>query len=234
MTPARLSRLLAASIPLLVAVLIAKLWLTGTIGYYINDRTTWIVVLGGLLFAAVGGANVIRAFRSPDDAPPLSWKGTAFLIPVILGLVVPAQPLSSTSAQSSSLGALQLASHVSTGGTGDSFGYWVSSVGSHTDAAWWSGQRVTLVGFSSRQDGLKGNTFIVARYLVTCCVVDATLFGFPVELDHGPLPADGTWVQVNGRFGTRFWTDRNGSQWPIIQRARIVPVSIPSSPYLSP
>lgn len=234
MTVGRFSRLLAASAPLLVAILIGKLWLSGTLGFYVNDRTIWIVLGGGVLFAVVGGVAVRAALLHPNDDARLSWKSTAFLVPVLIGIVVPARPLSAISGQASSLGALQLASHVSSGGSGDTFGYWISSVATHTDAAWWSGQPITLVGFATRQDGLPARTVIVGRYLVTCCVVDATLLGFPVHISHGTAPADGSWIQIRGVFGNRFWTDRNGSQWPIIQRARITPVSVPSNPYLSP
>jgi uncharacterized repeat protein (TIGR03943 family) len=93
---------------------------------------------------------------------------------------------------------------------------------------------VTLVGFVARQSGMPARSFIVGRYLVTCCVVDAALMGFPVQIDRGRIPAQGAWVQVHGVFGRQNWTDPNGAQYPLIEHARLSPVSIPSSPYLSP
>jgi uncharacterized repeat protein (TIGR03943 family) len=193
----------------------------------------WIVLLGGLLFAAVGLVAVLRAWRSPHE-PGLSWRTLVFLAPVIVGLIVPARALSATSGQASSLGALQLASHVSSGTSGDAFGTWVSDLSSHPDPNWWAGQHVTLVGFATRQVGLPAHSFIIGRYLVTCCVVDATLLGFPVQLARGPLPPQGAWIQVSGVFGRRYWTDPSGAQYPVIEHAHLAPVSVPSSPYLSP
>jgi hypothetical protein len=71
----RLRHIVAASPPLLLAILIAKLWLTGTLGYYVNDRTIWIVVLGGVLFAtAILVAHAIagtHAKVSLGGFPPL-------------------------------------------------------------------------------------------------------------------------------------------------------------------
>jgi hypothetical protein len=218
--------------PLLFAALVLKLWLTGTLGYYANGRTIWIVLVGACLAAAIGlGAP----WRSSGDAGGLPWRPVVFAVPLIVGLVVPARPLSASSGQSSSLGSLQLASHVSGGGGGDLFGYWMNALSDHPNAGWWTGQRVTLVGFVAHQVGLPARSFIVGRYLVTCCVVDASLLGFPVQL--GPSvkpPAEGAWVQISGRFGNEYWTDPSGQHYPLIGHARISPASIPSSPYLSP
>jgi uncharacterized repeat protein (TIGR03943 family) len=224
-----LPRLLAASPSLLVAALVARLWLTGTLRYYVNDRTVWIVLAGGLLFLIVGIVLLVRR-----SEPRLSWRILVFAVPALLGLLLPAHPLSALSGQSSSLGALQLASHVSGGSPGDEFGTWIGDLTAHPDPSWWAGQHVTLVGFASGQAGLPARSFILGRYLVTCCVVDATLLGFPVQLDRGRMPPDGAWVQVSGTFGTRYWTDPSGQHYPLIEHARITPVSIPSSPYLSP
>jgi uncharacterized repeat protein (TIGR03943 family) len=212
-----------------MALLVAKLWYTGTLHYYVNDRTVWIVLLGGVLFLAVGIAALLRPGRQS-----LSWRTLLVAAAALLGLILPARPLSAASGQSSSLGALQLASHVSSGTPGDQFGTWIGDLAAHPDPSWWAGQHVTLVGFASRQVGLPRHSFIVGRYLVTCCVVDAALLGFPVQLDRAPLPTQGAWVQVSGVFGREYWTDPSGQRYPLIVHARIAPVSIPSSPYLSP
>jgi uncharacterized repeat protein (TIGR03943 family) len=229
----RPARLLAASPALLVAILVGKLWLTGTLRYYVNDRTVWIVLSGGVLFALVGAVGMREALLE-DDAPPATWRTWIFLIPVLVGLVLPARPLSAISGQSTSLGALQLASHVSSGASGDTFGTWIVDLGKHPDPSWWAGRHATLVGFVAPQEGLPRDGFIVGRYLVTCCVVDATLLGFPVEVKGTRVPAQGAWVQVSGTFGRATWTDPTGQHYPILQHARVGPVSIPSSPYLSP
>ncbi len=231
--PARLNRVIAAAPPLLVALLVGKLWVTGTLGFYVNARTEWIVLAGGLLFLAVGASTVVRAWRSSHE-PAISWRTVIFLIPVLVGLILPAQPLSAASGQASSLGSLQLTSHVSSGNPGDAFGSWLNDLNNHPDPGWWTGKHVTLVGFVAGQVGLPPHSFIVGRYLVTCCVVDATMLGFPVRLSRGHIPSQGAWIQVNGTFGREYWTDPNGIHYPLIEHARLMPVTIPTSPYLSP
>lgn len=233
MMRARLQHIVAASPAVLMALLIARLWFSGTLRYYVNDRTVWIVLLGGVLFAIVGITS-LRASMRADHASRISWRTIVFLVPIVFGLLIPAKPLSASSGQSSSLGALQLASHVSSGASGDQFGVWISDLATHPDPTWWAGQHVTLVGFVAGQSGLPKRSFIVGRYLVTCCVVDATLFGFPVQIDRGSVPAEGAWVQVSGVFGRDYWVDPSGQHYPFIHHATIGPVSIPSSPYLSP
>ena len=233
MSASRAQRLFAASPQLLAAVLVAKLWISGTIRYYVNDRTLWTVLVGGLLFAALCAAAVRAALRAEGGERP-SWKTLVYLLPLVVGLLVPARPLSAASGQSSSLGALQLASHVSAADPGDQFGYWVGELAKHPDPTWWAGRTVTLVGFASHQAGLPPHSFIIGRYIVTCCVVDATLLGFPVQVLSGQIPNEGAWVQVTGTFGQHYWTDHTGSQYPLIQQARLTPATIPSSPYLSP
>ncbi len=69
---------------------------------------------------------------------------------------------------------------------------------------------------------------------MTCCVVDATLLGFPVQLDTSQVPPQGAWVQISGVFGRHSWTDPGGNQYPLVEHAHTSPVSVPSSPYLSP
>jgi uncharacterized repeat protein (TIGR03943 family) len=228
----RLRALIAASLPLLFTLLVLRLWVTGTLRYYVNDRTVWIVLLGACLLGAVGATAVRSALRD-DHAPVLTWRTAAFLLPILVGLIVPPQPLSAASGQSSSLGSLQLASHVSSQG-GDTFSAWIADLASHPNSSWWAGQHATLVGFVAHETGLPAGTVIIGRYLVTCCVVDASLLGFPVRLPAHINPPDGAWIQVSGVFGRGFWTDPSGQQYPIIERSRLSPVSIPSDPYLSP
>jgi len=231
-THGRPMRLLAALPSALVALLIARLYFTGTLGYYVNARTVWVVLVGGLLFALVGIVALVRAWRSTAELGP-TWRTGIFIGAIALGLLVPPRPLSAQSGQAS-LGALQLASHVSSGGSGDDFGAWITALSSHPDPSWWAGKRVTLVGFATPQAGLPPRSFLVGRYLVTCCVVDATLLGFPVQLARGSIPPQGAWVQVQGTFGRSYWTDPSGAHYPVVERARITPVTIPSNPYLSP
>src|SRR5205085_1793635 len=57
----RLSRIVAASPPMLVSLLILKLWLSGTLGYYVNNRTVWVVLVGAALFALVGAVTLRTA-----------------------------------------------------------------------------------------------------------------------------------------------------------------------------
>src|SRR5437588_11618152 len=151
-----LKHLLAISPPILFVALVGKPWLGGTLGYYVNGRTVWIVLAGAILCGAVAVAAIVRRGEMT-----LSWRTAVFLVPLLAGLIVPARPLSAGSGQSSSLGALALASHVSGGSSGDLFASWISALSAHPDSGWWNGRHATLIGFAAHQTGLPRRTVIV-------------------------------------------------------------------------
>ncbi len=87
------------------------------------------------------------------------------------------------------------------------------------------GKSVDLEGFIQTQsDG----TFSLARFIVSCCVVDATPLSLPVDAPAGELK-DGQWVRVKGKFAVR---SRGDNRVLMISPESIEKIEEPELPYL--
>lgn len=84
----------------------------------------------------------------------------------------------------------------------------------------------TLVGFVIADPDAPESAFAVARYVMTCCAVDAQPVGVTVELPGWQQQfADGAWVEVRGRFAD------DGDGWVLVAD-EATPVAQPAEPYV--
>lgn len=90
------------------------------------------------------------------------------------------------------------------------------------------GKTVTTKGFIYREKNFMQNEIIVARFGITCCVADASVYGFMAKGNVASLPKD-KWVQVTG---TIYQTQYDGSTIPIINIKQISTISVPKQPYV--
>lgn len=88
------------------------------------------------------------------------------------------------------------------------------------------GKTVTTKGFIYREKNLMQNQIIVARFGITCCVADASVYGFLAKGKVAVLPKD-QWIQITGTIEQ---TQYNGDTVPIIvikQLSKIAPLKQP-------
>ena len=90
------------------------------------------------------------------------------------------------------------------------------------------GEPVAVTGFVYTDERFAPNQFMIARYVVTCCVADAQPLGLIVEVD-GELPPFDSWVAVEGEFGTITF---DGESSPAIVGAEVRPIDEPRQPYI--
>jgi uncharacterized repeat protein (TIGR03943 family) len=222
-----MARLAGAGLLLAWAGLFWYLLFTGRWSLFLADRVQWIVPVAAIVFslAAIGCAV------AGGDEPLGSRQASAFALgvaPVLLVLLVPLDTLSSFAASRRTDFA---AARFSTGapierGKPLTFQGLVGAAASEEGRAALAqrqGEPVRLVGLtmSPRDDG-----FDLTRFVVSCCVVDASVVKLPVIGSQGG--AEGAWVQVDGRLTV----DAQGK--PGIQAASVTPVEQPDPPYLSP
>src|SRR4029453_3907315 len=96
------------------------------------------------------------------------------------------------------------------------------------DAGARAGKPVRITGFVHRDDRLPREWFLVARFVVKCCAVDAQPVGLPVRVD-GEIPESGGWVWVEGVGGVG---EGRGDPRAVIGAIAVVPVARPDQPYL--
>ncbi len=106
---------------------------------------------------------------------------------------------------------------------------WIKSKSINPNLSEYVGKSVDVEGFVYKMDGYPKNTFLVARFVVTCCAVDARPIGLPVESKElENLKAD-DWIRVKGKFEIRTILDVEDI---VIVPDSIEKVNMPSNPYL--
>jgi putative membrane protein len=105
---------------------------------------------------------------------------------------------------------------------------WLRAFGAADDPSAFAGQEATVVGFVYRDESFDAQQFMVSRFVVSCCVADATVLGLIVSWpDSLDLPLD-TWVEVHGAFQA----DQQAT--PVLVADRVTPTAPPNQPYLYP
>ena len=108
---------------------------------------------------------------------------------------------------------------------------WASLLRQGAGEDYFAGKTATLTGFVTPDPTDPDDVFYVARFVVTCCAVDAQPVGVPVYLPgwQDSYAVD-TWVEASGTFGTNPST---ASSQPIVfEPADITPVDQPAEPYV--
>jgi uncharacterized repeat protein (TIGR03943 family) len=210
----------------------------GVLTYYIHPRYTALVVACGIILLAIGAlrSRAIWSERPERLGGRAGWY-LLLAVPLLLGVVVPAQPLDSTllAVRGSDLSAPRTAnaSAWQPPVKGDSTQWnlldWTTTLSLKPEEA--TGKAVDVVGFVFHDERLNSDAFYVARYVVTCCAADGNGVGLPVVWQSGGgLPED-SWVRVRGTLGE---TTIAGQQEPAILASAVEPVEQPRNPYLYP
>jgi putative membrane protein len=173
----------------------------------------------------------------------LTWGGVALvLMPIVLGLAVPPQPL----------GASALANREINAGLNESSMPGIVGATANLPTTeknildWWRtfrtsqavnederiiGQEARVLGFVYQDERYGEGHFMVVRYTVSCCVADASALALVVASPEASTLESDQWVEVSGVFAPG---DLSGWKMPVLVARSITPVSIPDQPYLYP
>ncbi len=218
-----MQRWLGVTLSLIGVVAILWLGATGRLELYIHPR----YVVFTIVMAVIGGAASIAAFlvapgRSahdhghdelPEGPPRTGWRaavaitGSALLVAatVVVLLVLPPATLTSTTAENRDIaGSTALSSADTTelvGGDSTTFTVkdWATLLHQGLGDDFFAGKPAAFSGFLVATDD--PDIVYVARFLVTCCAVDAQPLAVPVLLPgwQDEFAAD-DWVEVTGGF----------------------------------
>jgi putative membrane protein len=206
----------------------------GRTGLYLSTRTAWVVPLGACLAttAAVLRLASARAPRAERLTARESWMLGVVALPVVILLAMPPATLgtyaagrrsgfvgSGVSASSGSLdsGAITLIDVAAA----------QSSKEGQAALARHAGEPVIFEGLVTNEAGAGPGEFLLTRFIITCCVADATIAQVKiVDAPPGQL-ADNQWVRVTGKIYPL------GSD-VLIDASSVVPIAQPQHPYLTP
>jgi uncharacterized repeat protein (TIGR03943 family) len=208
-------------------------WMHGTLAYYIHPRYTLLVLLAALVLFMMGGVRLHDLF-APKAKRRLNGLHLLLALPLLLGVLIPAQPLGADTlaGRGLDLSNTPLLSQQPVEGEPATWNLfqWAMALSMEGEAL--QGETVDVVGFVFQDERMGHDAFYVARYVITCCAADGAAAGLPVQWPDGEaLPAD-TWVRVQGTLATI--TTGDELTIPAIAAASVEPVEQPESPYLFP
>ena len=218
---------------------------SGAINFYINQRFVPLTVL-----AAVGTAALAFGYwrqgehhhdnhdhEDHDHDHNLTWIGLFIvMLPIILGYIVQPHPLGAAAMNNREISVGTLSSVAPPSGN-DSMGLvageknimdWLGDF-QRTNINTIAGEEAHVIGFVYRDERFAPNTFMVSRFVLSCCVADAAPVGLVVQTPNAADFADDVWVDVHGRFQPGTF---NNTTMPILIADTIEKTDTPAQPYL--
>lgn len=245
-------RWLGVTLSLIGVVAILWLGVTGRLEMYIHPR----YVVFTLVMAVIGGAASVGAFlvlpgshdhdpeQVPNARPHARWRtagSVAASLAIVAGavvalLVLPPAALTSATADNRDIaGSTALADSDTTelvGGDSTTFTVkdWATLLHQGLGEDFFAGKQAKFSGFLVATDD--PDVVYVARFLVTCCAVDAQPLGVPVLLPgwRDDLAVD-DWVEVSGSF--RRHPDGGASEPIVLAPADVAQIDQPAQPYVN-
>ncbi len=213
-------------------------WSSGTLLFYINQRSTWLVALAALGLLIIGASYRYHPARRHDEHA-FSWGGVVLIgLIIAMGLLVPPKPLGALAMNNRqvnvgvSSSALPVASVRAVQSGEKNILDWLVTFNSAPDPGAFANQAARVVGFVYRGDErFDAQTFMVSRFVVSCCVADATAVGLIVRWPEAASLTDDQWVEVAGHFEPGEFA---GEQTPILAAESVAPIAPPNQPYLYP
>jgi putative membrane protein len=210
---------------------------TGALYFYIHPLYVVPAVATALVLLALGLAGMlVGAPHGHADAAVRPWAVLALLAPLGLGFLLPPQPLSSLSATArgidlTSVGAVASGPAFSLDLPTERFSIkdWVKALEVDPEPSRHAGKTVRVTGFAHRDDRLPAGWFLVARFVVKCCAVDAQPLGLLVRAVDHAVPPPGQWITVGGAWEV---AEIAGERRAVIRGAAITPTERPAQPYL--
>jgi putative membrane protein len=233
--------------------------LTGNLANYINERFVWLSYVAVALFFILGAASLWSLLRennqhthahdhedhdhehSHDHAEGqrhgIGWGMIAIVaMPLVLGVLIPSKPLGAEAVD----GAIATQQLTYGGATITVLNKpplernvldWLRAFSRTEMYSDFNGEQADVIGFVYREPDYPENTFLVARFTISCCVADASAIGLPVQWQGTDAIPEGSWVRVTGDFDAGQFADR---ETPILVAQAVETVDQPEHPYLYP
>lgn len=108
----------------------------------------------------------------------------------------------------------------------DDFVYILNIIGQEPN--WFKGKQLEMTGFVYRDKSIGANQMVAARYVITCCIADAAVYGMVTKGHVAGLSKD-SWVRISGTLDS---FKHNGSVIPVLNLTKYTKISPPDKPYV--
>lgn len=181
----------------------------------------------------------ILCILSTSAVEIINTNKTDFLLLIVIGVgfVLPTVQLQSVTAQtrldnlnSFQQGVQPSQSNIQFIFNTDSFslGDWITTINTTPQIDSFKGKTVNIVGFIFKPEQMPEDYFIVGRFVVRCCAVDAIPAGLYVKSNMTGFKED-DWVEVSGVFDVE---EINGTKQLYIKDVTMTGAEMPSDPYI--
>lgn len=222
---------------------------SGQLTWYINARfipltlfgMVFLGILAQTIFSEIKRARQRENSEGHDhdhDHAPSPASLWIMLVPLLIGVLIPARPLDS--AAFASKGFNTSAPIVSADSSAQLFETaseernvldWLKLFNYEANTARFNGEAASVVGFVYFDDSLEANQFFVSRFVVSCCAADGFAIAMPAEWDGSAALTQDSWVLVKGTIQS---ITLNGRAAPLIVAESVQEVPVPNQPYLFP
>jgi uncharacterized repeat protein (TIGR03943 family) len=209
------------------------LLLSGRDAFYLSTRTDWIVPVAAVILsaAALGRLATARAITPEPIRRRELAVMAAMVVPVLLIAALPPATLGTFSAgKRTGFAGSGVAASAGDIGTGEltlvDVAAGQTSPEGERALARRAGERIDFVGFVTRYADTPADEFLLTRYVVTCCVADATVAQVRVVNVTPGAFEDNEWVEVVGEIYPL-------GREVIVNAASIRSVPRPDRPYLT-
>lgn len=220
--------------------------LTGGLDFYIHPRYYEFSQFGTIVCMFVGSAGLISTLQHTklqsllkDFSRVSTWTPFIVLIVVLaVGFALPPQALSSRSATNRSSANTLVTDQVEQDSIFATFqkndvnftiADWIGEFSRNPNFSAYEGRQVDVVGFVYRDESVEEDEFLLGRFVIRCCVVDATPVGLTIDAGD-EVYEDNVWLRVQGTFVTQL-NDEGGSRLVVVPET-IEEVDKPASPYV--
>ena len=222
----------------------------GQLTWYINSRFVPLTIIG-IVFLAIMAQTIFSENRRsrqhemehPEhhhehDHAPSTASLWVMLIPLAIGLLIPARPLDSSAF--STKGFNTSAALVSSDSSAQIFETeseernildWLKLFNYEDDVTQFVGEKASVVGFVYFDETLTSDQFYVSRFVVSCCAADGFAIAMPVLWDGSSSLEQDSWVVVKGTIES---ITLNDQRVPMIVAESVEAADIPDQPYLFP
>ncbi|MBS4220252.1 TIGR03943 family protein [Bacillus sp. FJAT-49711] len=99
----------------------------------------------------------------------------------------------------------------------------------HEDPSLFVGKEIEIIGFVYKEPDFNEDQFVVARFGVSCCIADASVYGIISTMDGFENIEEDQWVQATGKLST---TTMNDWELPFLQITNVKKMNEPENPYV--
>jgi uncharacterized repeat protein (TIGR03943 family) len=221
----------------------------GQLTWYINLRYIPLTIFGIVFLAVLVQtlyAEIKRSYRlaqnnehdhDHDDAPA-SANLWFMLLPLLIGVLIPARPLDSSafSTKGFNTNSPLVSSDSSTQLLGTDSQErnildWIKLFNFESDLSSYAGQKASVIGFVYFDKSLTKNQFFVSRFVISCCAADGFAIAMIGEWPQASTLKQDSWVLVKGPVHS---ITLNDQVVPVIQAESVQAVPVPEQPYLFP